>query len=137
MEMCASAPARAPRCPEALSRPQTLAAAYAISREMRIQLRLAARADDDDVAVALVAPRAADQQHSAWNCGSHRQRTQDADVDSRMPARSVSAERARDHADRRPHRMRMGHGRGSCTQERKEDREPHEVGESSTGFNSV
>jgi hypothetical protein len=89
--------ARARACaaggPDPLSGVYRLADAHAPAGQVRVERgEASAERDLDYVPVALVPTLLADGDHSTGLGGPHRERTEDADVDARMPTAPVVAE---------------------------------------------
>ena len=93
MQMGARAPAGTPGDADLLTGDDVLAAPNEWPVEMCIERRIAASVRNrDEVSVALVPAHVADLRHHASGGSSHLQRTQDPDVDARVPTAAVIAE---------------------------------------------
>jgi hypothetical protein len=97
VQVRAGAPAGAAGGPEALARDDLIADVHAPVGEVRVERDpAAAECNLDHVPVALEAVRRPGRDHAPWLGGAHGGGAEDPDVDPRVPAARVVAERGGD-----------------------------------------
>src|SRR4029078_12257691 len=94
VQLRAAPPARPPRGPQPLTGGDSLAGGDTPAGQVGVERDpAAAERDLHEVPVALLAARRADSHHSPRLCCAHGRGAEDPDVDPRMPAAAVVAER--------------------------------------------